>query len=145
MPIGLCSWCSARRVNTGRNRVLSHFGATLVHFLGPQKQEKPPLRVFRRGFAKIMAERTRFRCAALAASRCRPRGSGQPCNSPRPDGRSGRFGIRRPRASSRPPHTKTARRYKRWAVAGCGEDENRKSCPVPSRKLWKAFIINAIF
>ena len=25
-------------------------GATLVHFLGPQKQEKPPLNVFRRGF-----------------------------------------------------------------------------------------------
>ena len=29
-------------------------------------------------FAKIMAERTRFRGAALAASRGRPRGSGQP-------------------------------------------------------------------
>lgn len=103
----------------------------MVHFFEPQKQEKPPLRVFRRGFAKIMAERTRFRGAALAASRGRPRGSGQPCNSPRPDGRSGRFGIRRPRASSRPPHTKTARRYKRWAVAGCGEDENRKPSTTP--------------
>jgi len=28
--------------------------------------------------------RTRFRGAALAASRGRPRGAGQPCNSPRP-------------------------------------------------------------
>ena len=28
---------------------------------------------------------------------------------------------------------------------GCGEDENRKSSPAPSRRLWKAFIINDIF
>ena len=26
-----------------------------------------------------------------------------------------------------------------------GEDENRKSSPAPSRRLWKAFIINDIF
>ncbi len=29
---------------------LRRFGAFLVHFFGPQKQEKPPLNVFRRGF-----------------------------------------------------------------------------------------------
>ena len=49
LSIGLCSWCSARRVNTGRNRVLSHFGATLVHFLGPQKQD-PPSECVQKGF-----------------------------------------------------------------------------------------------
>ena len=32
--------------------VLSHFGAFLVHFFGPQKQEKTPLSVFRRGFCQ---------------------------------------------------------------------------------------------
>ena len=35
-----------------QNRVLSHFGAFLVHLFGPQKQEKPPLSVFRRGFCQ---------------------------------------------------------------------------------------------
>jgi hypothetical protein len=32
-----------------------------------------------------------------------------------------------------------------WEPLLRGEDENRKSSPVPSRRLWKAFIINAIF
>ena len=41
-----------------------------------------------------------------------PGGPGNPATAQRPDGRSGRFGIRRPRASSRPPHTKTARRLR---------------------------------
>ena len=41
-----------------------------------------------------------------------PGGPGNHATAQRPDGRSGRFGIRRPRASSRPPHTKTARRLR---------------------------------
>ena len=59
------------------------------------------------------AERARFRrpdgrryLGAL------PGGPGNHATAQRPDGRSGRFGIRRPRASSRPPHTKTARRLR---------------------------------
>ena len=93
--------------------VLSHFGAFLVHFFGPQKQEKTPLSVFRRGFCQKYSGESEIPPAEgrryLGAL---PGGPGNPATAQRPDGRSGRFGIRRPRASSRPPHTKTARRLR---------------------------------
>ena len=41
-----------------------------------------------------------------------PGGPGNHATAQRPDGRSGRFGIRHPRASSWPPYTKTARRLR---------------------------------
>jgi hypothetical protein len=68
-------------------------------------------------------------------------------SSPRPDGRSGCFGILRP--VSKLPVRRIPKQPGACAQGCfpclCGEDENRKSSPVPSRRLWKAFIINAIF
>lgn len=92
------------------NRALLRFGAFLVHFFEPRKQEKPPLSAFRRGFCQNNGGEDGFRRPGAGAISMPLRGA---CNRSAAHGlRPGWLFCRRAcaRASSARPDNKTTRR-----------------------------------